>query len=157
MSQPLMVTLVILLVLSSSLWVGGYAAIAVVAMAARKSLDPKSRVALFRALGRSYLLVGGPALIVALLSGIVLVNQRGWDGPAFVATALAAALVALLVVAVAQARRMTRLRQLALAAVADGGLQQRVHAGGKAAGVLRGLLGLLSLALLIVGSILATT
>jgi len=157
MSQPLIVTLSILLVLSSSLWIGGYVAIAVVAMAARTSLEPKSRVALFRALGRSFLWVGGPALVVAIISGFVLLDLRGWHGPAHVATALAAALVALLVVAVAQARHMTRLRHMALEAVDDVGLQQRVRTDGRTAGVLRGLLGLLSLALVVVGCLLATS
>ena len=157
MSQPLIVTLVILLVLSSSLWLGGYVAIAVVAMAARRSLDPHSRVAFFRVLGRSYLLVGGAALVIALASGVALLSRRGWDGLALVAVGLATALVSSLVVAVAQAGRMTRLRQLALASVTDVGLQRQVKAGARAAGVLRGLLGLLSGALVVVGCILAAS
>lgn len=155
MSQTLHAALVVLLVLASSAWLGGYVAIAVVATAARTALDAESRVAFFRALGRSYLRVGGTALVVASVSGGVLLSRREWDGLAVAAVVLAVALVALLAVAVAQARRMTRLRQTALAALGDDALNRRVRDGGRAAGALRGLLGLLSLALLVIGCLLA--
>ena len=157
MTSPdaLHLTLVVLLVLSTSLWFGGFATIAVVASVARRSLDELDRVRFFRALGRTYLWVGGSALAVALASGVLLLNQRGWDALAIATAVAAAALVALLVVAVAQARRMSRLRQRALTETGDESLQRLVVSGGRAAGALRGLLGLLSVALVVLGCVLA--
>ena len=69
MSDTTQAVLLGVFTLASCIWVGGYVAIAVVARAAARTLEPAPRVAFFRALGRSYLLVGGPALVVALGTG----------------------------------------------------------------------------------------
>ncbi len=147
--------LVALLVLSASVWTGGIVTIVVVARSARLSLEPAARVALFRHLGRAYLGVGATALVVALASGATLVTRRGWDGPAVASGVVAALIVAVLVVAVGQARRMTVLRQSAAEDGADTGLAKRIAAGGRAAGALRGLLGVLTLVLVVLGCALA--
>lgn len=155
--HALNITLIVLLVLASSIWLGGYVAIGVVALTARRSLDEKSRVSFFRALGRRYLSVGGSALVVALATGWALLDQRGWDALAVITAALALGLVVLLAVAVGQARRMTKLRQRALGTPNDEVLKQRVRDRGRTAGVLRGVLGLLSVTLVILGCVLAAT
>lgn len=143
------------LVVATSIWLGGYVAIVVVARVATATLDPAGRVALFRSLGRAYLRVGIPALAVALAVGAVLLTQHGWDALATTTAALSLVLVGLLAVAVAQARRMTGLRRQALAHPEDRALAEEVHRGGRHAGLLRALLGLLSLSLVVLGSFLA--
>lgn len=150
------VVLVLLLILAGSIWAGGYVVIAVVAMAARRSLQPAARVEFFRALGRSYLRVGGPALALALTSGLVLLLQRGWNWHAWVALGLAVALMASLVIAVQQARHMSRLRQRLVVSPGDAQLETIVRVGGRSAAMLRGVLGVLSLGLLVLGTLIAS-
>lgn len=144
----------ILLVVSGGVWLGGYLTMPVVARAASATLAPLDRVAFFRALGRAYLPVGGSALVLALLSGAVLLREHR-SGALLVATAVtAAALVAALALGVVQARRMTRLRQAAGVTPSDTVLSERVRRGAVAAVILRGLIGLLSLALVVMGCLL---
>ena len=83
--------------LASYIWIGGYIAIAVVARTLATG-----RV--LRALGRAYLLLGGPALLVALSTGAGLLSDHFWDGILTAAVAAAAALLAALAVGVVQAR-----------------------------------------------------
>jgi uncharacterized membrane protein len=142
--------------LATSVWVGGYVAIAVVARVATRALEPANRVAFFRALGRSYLVVGTPALLIAIGTGAALATDHPWDGELTASVALVAALLVSLAVGVAQARLMSRLRAAALADPSDLGLTQRVRRGARAATVLRAVIGLLSLALIALGSLLAT-
>lgn len=142
--------------LSSSIWVGGYVAIVVVARVATSTLERAQRVAFFRRLGRAYLWVGAPALVVALGTGAALCAGRAWDATLVATVVVAAVLVASLVLGVAQARRMTRLRAAALAAPEDPQLSHRVRRGTRLAALLRAGLGLLSLALIALGSLLAT-
>jgi hypothetical protein len=142
--------------LASCIWVGGYVAIALVARVATRTLAPGQRVAFFRALGRSYVLVGGPALLVALGTGAGLLSDHVWDGVLIAAVVVAAALVAALAVGVVQARRMTRLRAGALSAPEDPQLASRVRHGARSAALLRATIGLLSLALIALGALLAT-
>ncbi len=144
----------ILLVVSGGVWLGGYLTMPVVARAASATLAPLDRVAFFRALGRAYLPVGGSALVLALLSGAVLLREHR-SGALLVATAVsAAALVAALAFGVVQARRMTRLRQAAGVTPSDTVLSERVRRGAVAAVILRCLIGLLSLALVVMGCLL---
>lgn len=156
MSQTVQAVLLAVFILATSVWVGGYVAIAVVARAASATLDAAGRVAFFRSLGRSYLWVGVPALVIALATGAVLARDHDWDALMAVTVAVAVVLVVLLAVAVAQARRMTRLRRHALERAGDERLAAQVRRGGRAAGILRAVLGLLSLALVVLGSFLVT-
>jgi uncharacterized membrane protein len=149
------VTLAVL-ILATSIWVGGYVAIAVVARTATATLNPADRVAFFRALGRTYLRVGLTALVVALATGAVLLRGHDWDALLSVTAAVAAVLVASLAVAVVQARRMTALRRELLSSPDDATVAARVRHGARAAAMLRGVLGLLSVTLVILGAFLAT-
>ena len=141
----------VVLVVSAGVWLGSLLTMPVVARAASATLAPLDRVAFFRALGRAYLPVGGSALTLALLSGAVLLREREWDGLLVASAITAAALVGALALGVAQARRMTRLRQAAGAAPQDAGLGDRVRRGGRSAMALRALIGLLSLTLVALG------
>lgn len=147
--------LAVLLVLAAAVWVGGYVAIVVVARVATATLDSADRVSFFRGLGRRYLLVGGPALVVALVTGGVLLVGRPWGGTLTAVAVLTGVLIGVTVVAVLQARRMTRLRKRALTESADEPLKARVRRGAVHAGLLRACIGLLSVALLVLGVVLA--
>jgi uncharacterized membrane protein len=142
--------------LASCIWVGGYVAIAVVARVATRTLVPGQRVAFFRALGRLYLLLGVPALLIALGTGAGLLSDHSWDGILTAAVAVAAALLVSLAVGVVQARRMTRLRAAALFMTEDPERGVRVRQGARSAALLRATIGLLSLALIALGALLAT-
>ena len=142
--------------LSSSVWVGGYVAIAVVARVTTRTLTPDQRVAFFRSLGRTYGIIGGAALVIALGTGIGLLSHHAWDDTLVTSAAVAAALVIALTAGIAQARRMTRLRIRKLADAADPHLGPRLRRGARSATLLRAAIGLLSLALIALGSLLAT-
>lgn len=147
------------LILATSVWVGGYVAVAVVSRTAAKVLDPANRVGFFRALGQAYLVLQVPALVVALGTGFALLSQRSWNGVATAAVIVAAALVLTLAWGVVQARRMGRLRRAALAAPDDAdsaARQDAVRRGARRAALLRAGLGVLSLTLIALGSLLAT-
>lgn len=147
--------LLAVLVLATSVWVGGYLAIAVVARTATATLDPGARVMFFRTLGRRYLLIGVPALLIALIAGAVLLRRHDWDALLIVTVSVAAALLLLLAVAVDQARKMTRLRRRAHGEPADKDLAEQVTRSGHRAAALRAMLGLLSVALVALGAFLA--
>lgn len=156
MSGPAHAAVLTVFTLASCIWIGGYVAIAVVARAATRTLNPGQRVDFFRALGRSYLRVGLPALVVALGTGAVLLDGHDWDGPVIAAVVVAACLVLSLVWGVVQARRMTRRRAAALAAPQDSRAAEDVRRGARGATALRAVIGLLSVALVVLGSVLAS-
>ena len=139
--------------LASAIWVGGLVAIFVVARAASSTLDPAQRVAFFRALGRAYGVVGTVALIVALATGAVLLDHHPWDALLIATAVIAWNLLAATALGMVQARRMTRLRRRALGA--PGLLGEQLRRGALAATVLRGTIGALTLALVVLGAALA--
>lgn len=147
-------TLAVLLVLATAVWVGGYVAIVVVARVTTQTLGASDRFAFFRGLGRRYLLVGGPALVIALATGGVLLAGRPWSGMLTAVAVLAGVLVLATIVGVLQARRMTRLRRQAARRPDDEPLTARVRQSARRAGLLRALIGMLSFALLVLGVLL---
>lgn len=156
MPAAIHVIVLALFVVATCIWVGGYVAIAVVARVATKTLDPAGRITFFKTLGRVYLRVGLPALVVALGTGAGLLSTRSWNGVATAAVVVSAALVATLAFGVVQARRMTRLRTAALAASQDGQLGDGVQRSARSAATLRTAIGVLSLTLVVLGSVLAS-
>lgn len=155
LGQPASGILEGLLVLTTAVWTGGLVAIFVVARVAARTLQPRERVAFFRGLGRAYGPVGGVALIAALGCAAALLYDRAWDGTLAAATVIAACLVAVTAAGVAQARRMTRLRQEALRRPGDGRLAGRVGRAAFGAAALRAMIAALSLTLIALGVLLA--
>ena len=146
--------LIAIFALSASIWVGGLVAISIVARAASATLEPGQRVALFRTVGRNYGVVGTSALLVAMISGAALLEGRGWDGLLIATAAVAAALLIVAAIGMAQARAMTRLRREALAEP-GAGRDRRVRRGAILAAALRGAIAALTLALVCLGAALA--
>ena len=145
------VVLQFVLVLATSIWVGGLFTIAVVARVASRTLAAADRVQFFRGLGRTYAPVGGAALGTALVAGAVLVFDRPMDGPLVAASAVASALVVTTAMGVAQARRMTQLRLQAAVSAEEARMSPVVRRGAIRAAQLRVLIGALSVALLFLG------
>lgn len=139
---------------AGSIWLGGFVAIVVISRIARQHLEPVQRVGFFRALGRTYGLVSGIGLVVALAAGAALLVDHGWDGTVLAAVVLAVVLVGAVVAGVLQARGMTRLRRLALAEP-DAELSERVRRGSVRARALRAAIGALTIALTFVVALLA--
>lgn len=150
--------LVGVLVLAAAVWVGGFVTLVVVTRVARRTVRPVERLAFFRALGRCYGVVGGVALLVGLATGAVLLSGRPWTGPLIAVVAVAGLLVVSIIVGVAQARRLTRLRRHALDdgedATENAALIDRVRAVARRAALLRAGIGGLSLALVALGALL---
>ncbi|HLR83740.1 MAG TPA: hypothetical protein VK059_02255 [Nocardioidaceae bacterium] len=156
MSATAEALVLVVFMIASSIWIGGYVAIVVVARTSAATLESGSRIALFRSLGRTYLWVGLPALIVAYVTGGVLARNEPRDALLVSTVVVALLLVAFLAVAVAQAKRMSALRRELLASPDAAPLGEQVRRGARSAGALRGLLGLLSVTLVVLGSFVAT-
>jgi uncharacterized membrane protein len=156
LAHPAEASLTAVLVLATAVWIGGLVAIFVVARVAHSTLGAADRVAFFRGLGRAYGLVGGIALATALASGGILASTYEWGGQLIAGTVVAAGLVTVTIAGVAQARRMTRLRRDALRDPGSPQLTARVRRGARNAAILRAAIAALSLALLALGTVIAS-
>ncbi len=142
---------------AASIWVGSLVCLAVVTAAARRVLDTPSQVALFRAVGRRYGLVGTTALLVAIGAGLALSwPPAAWSPITDWAVALAGLLVIASGVGMAQARAMTRLRRQATSAPEDQGLAVTVRRGRLLANMLRGLMAAVTLAIVVLAAQIIT-
>ncbi|MEP6953817.1 MAG: hypothetical protein ABI950_07135 [Solirubrobacteraceae bacterium] len=129
------------------MWVGGFVALVVVARVSRDQLEPAVRVRLFRAIGRCYGFVAGSSLAIALVCGVILLADHGWDSVATGALGLALVLVLSTAAGVRQARGMTRLRERAIEEPDAQQLLKQLARGARRAAILRATIGALSLAL----------
>jgi hypothetical protein len=132
--------LVFVELLASSIWVGGLVAIAVAAHSARAELGPTVQIAFFRTLGRSYLRIGGGALLVSLACGFALLLHGPWSTEKTLAIVVAALLVLATAAGVFQAKALSRLRLATLSARTA----PRVARSARRANLLRGTIGLLT-------------
>jgi hypothetical protein len=156
LAQAASQTLAGFLILGAAVWLGGLVAIFVVARVAQRTLQPAQRVAFFRGLGRAYGPVGGLALAGAIGCGAALLYGHAWDGTLIAAVVVTVCLVSVTAAGVAQARRMTRLRQAALQQHGGAaGAPYLRRAAFRAAG-LRTVIAVLSLALIALGVLLAS-
>lgn len=155
-SSPVSVVLVTLLVLGTSIWAGSIVTLVLVARVASRTLPPSVRVDFFRGLGRAQGVVGTAALVVALVSGAALLRDRPYDGLLAITAGVTALLVATAGIGVAQARRMTRRRRAAPDGLDDADVAARIRRGARQAAALRAAIAGLTLALILLGSALAT-
>jgi hypothetical protein len=147
------VVLVAVAMLAASVWVGSLVSLAVVSAAARRTLDARSRVALFRTVGRTYQYVGTGSLLLAIGIGLGL----GWpvselDGGLRSELVLGVVLVLVSVLGMAQAKRMTVARRRALEHSEDAGALVLVRRGARTAAALRGLIATVTLAMVLLGA-----
>jgi len=139
--------------LAASIWVGSLVCLALVSNIARRVLDEQSRIALFRSIGRVYGIVGTGALLVAIAAGVAIAGRPSqWSVAVTAAIILSVLLVALTGVAMTQACAMTIYRRRALDQPLDESAVNAIHRGATTAGALRGVMGLLTLVVLVLGA-----
>lgn len=139
--------------LAASVWVGSFVCLIVVSRIALRTLEGPARVALFRGVGRAYGILGTGALVAAIVAGVALAwPLSDADGTVVAIIALAVVLLGLTGAGMAQARRMTRLRRAAIREPDDGAAAHAVARGAAAATVLRTALGVLTLAIVVMGA-----
>ena len=120
---------------------------------ARKVLDGPSQVALFRAIGRRYGIVGTAALLVAIGCGLALAwPPSTWSGTIDAAVVLSGVLVFATGAGIAQARAMTALRSRAMGAPGDVAAAEALRRGRTLAGALRGTMAVLTLGVLVLAA-----
>lgn len=139
------------LVLGVGVWAGGFMTVPVLSAATRRTLDPAARVELFAAFGRRFAVVMGIAALVVVVAATGLAVAVPHPLTAWT-LALALAVPALTAIGIVQARRMSALRRSAATGDGDPG---QVRRNAAVALVLRSLIGLLSLALIVLGILLA--
>ena len=142
--------LIVIVMLGASIWVGSLVCLALVSSVTRRVLDERSRVMLFRGVGRRYGVVGTGSLIVAMAAGLTLTwPPTEYSRDEVAVTLLSGALLAATTAGMLQARRMTVRRRHGLAAPHDPQVAGLIRRGSIAAGILRGLIGALTLGLLL--------
>ena len=140
--------------ITASVWVGGMVCMAIVAKAARDVLDEPSQVAFFRSVGRRYGIVGSTSLLVAIAAGLALSwPPSSWSGAIDGALILAGTLVAATVIGMMQARAMTALRRKAISSPGDDSTGAALRRGRLLANVIRGLMALMTLAIVVLAAI----
>ena len=145
--------LVAIELIASSIWVGSLVCLAVVSRAASASIDPDARVALFRALGRRYGVVGSVALLTAIGVGLAMAwPPHRWSNLLSASVALAGLLVVLTMFGVRQARTMSRIRRDALSDLGNSQLARSVRSGARSAAVARGLIAGVTLAIVVLAA-----
>lgn len=142
--------LVGLLILASSVWIGGFVALVVFSASSKKTLGRPERIALFRQVGHRYLRIAAVAFVLVVVPGAVLLAARPFDGFTIAVLVFAVAIVAVTWFGVRQARAMTRMRKAALAHP-DDGAHAAIDRAARRSTLLRAGIGVLSLALFVIG------
>lgn len=151
------ILLVVILIVSGSVWIGGYSAVIIVSLISSRALDPDARIRFFRMLGGAYLKVMVPALLLTYMTGWLVLAQRPWSvGVTWLAVGSGLLLLVLLA-GVMQARDMTRLRRRASAEPENAMLALTIRRRARSAAILRGLIGVLTLGIVVNVALLLTT
>ncbi len=139
--------------LAASIWVGSLVCLALVSSVARDVLDPASRIALFRGIGRLYGVVGTGALVVAIGIGVALAGRPShWTASVTGALILSGVLVVVTALGMIQARRMTARRRQAIDAPDDQAVTRMIRRGAAMAGALRASIAVLTLAIVVLAA-----
>ena len=143
--------------IATSIWVGDMVCLAIVAKAPRGVLDESSQVAFFRAVGCRYGMVGTAALLVAIAVGLALSwPPSSWSRTFDSAAVLAGVLVVATIAGMMQARAMTALRRKLIANPRDSSTAVALRRGRLLADCIRGLMALMTLAIVILGAFAVT-
>ena len=143
--------------ITASIWVGGMVCLAIVAKAARGVLDESSQVAFFRAVGRRYGMVGTASLLIAIAASLALsLPPSSWSRTIDAAAVLASVLVVATIAGMMQARAMTALRRKLIANPRDSSTAVGLRRGRLLANGIRGLMALMTLAIVILAAFAVT-
>ncbi len=153
--------------IGAAVWAGGMVMLALAVGAARRTVAENDRVALFRALGRRFAVVGGVAMVVLIATGTDMAADRlgSWGDltdtdygkrllvkVVFVAIVIALTLFHTLV----QGPELSRLRQEAVAYPDDKDLRREIRAKAARAGIVSALNLAATLAVLVLAARLVT-
>ena len=150
-----------LLTLGVGAWIGGFATVLVISRTSRSVLAAEDRVAYFRRFGRSLAVVASIMILLIIVPSAALLAAEEIRPFAASMLLVACALVAITAVGIVQARKMTRLRSLALAGGADDApdsdarMADAVRRGAGLAIVLRSAIGMGSLVLVVLAIAMA--
>ena len=143
--------------ITASIWVGGMVCLAIVAKAARGVLDESSQVAFFRAVGRRYGMVGTASLLIAIAAGLALSwPPSSWSRTIDAAAVLVGVLVVATIAGMMQARAMTALRRKLIANPRDSSTAVALRRGRLLANGIRGMMALMTLAIVILAAFAVT-
>jgi copper resistance protein D len=152
--------------IAAAVWAGGLVFLGVAAAAARRTLAANDRIALFRALGRRFAIIGGIALLVLIATGSDMASDRhAWDnlgegtyGKTLLAKLILVGVVIVLTIVhgMIQGPALSRLRDQAVERPDDAELAARIRSRAIAAGVVSGLTLLSTLAILVLAARLVT-
>jgi len=143
--------LLIILLVATAVWIGGWFSLIVIARSTTATLEPTARVAFFRHFGRVYGTVSTTALFIALAAGLVLLIGMPWTALSTWLVIVSLVLLAALGAGVLQARRLTRQRHRLVSSPEDAALAARIATGSRRAIVLRASLGVISILILVLG------
>ena len=142
------------MILASSVWIGGFVAIVIFSASSKKALGRPERIALFRQFGHRYVRVAGVAFVLVAVPGAVLLVARPLDGFTSPCWLSRSPCVVVTWIGVRQARAMGRMRKAGLAHPTTAPTPPRSTVP-RSASVLRAGIGLLSLALFVLGVAMA--
>jgi putative copper export protein len=153
--------------IGAAVWAGGMVMLALAVGAARRTVEGPQRVALFRALGRRFLVAGGAAMVVLIATGTDMAADRldAWGdltdtgyGERLLAKLVVVALVIGLTLfhSVVQGPALSRLRAQALERPDDEELQRLIRRRAARAGMVSELNLLATLAVLVLAARLVT-
>lgn len=143
--------------LAACVWVGSMVCLAVVTSTARRVLDTSNQVALFRAVGRRYSIVGSGSLLISIGAGLWLGwPPSNWSNLTDAAVALAGLLVVATLAGMAQARAMTVLRQRSINTPSDERTARLLVNGRRLAGTLRAFMAVDTLAIVVLAAEIAS-
>jgi putative copper resistance protein D len=153
--------------IAAAVWAGGIVFLGLAVGAARRTLGDRERIALFRQLGRRFLLVGGVALAVLIATGTDMASDRlasvgdlfDTDYGKRLAEKLALVIAVILLTAfhsLVQGPALSRLREEALARPGDGELAATIRRKSARAGIVSASNLLATLAILVLAARLVT-
>jgi putative copper export protein len=153
--------------IGAAVWVGGMVMLALAVGAARRTVSESERIELFRALGRRFAVAGGIAMVVLILTGIDMANDRlaswgdltGTDyGKRLLAKIILVAVVIGLTLfhSLAQGPELSRLREQAMDYPDSKELRRELRQKQMRSGIVSALNLLLSLAILVLAARLLT-
>jgi copper resistance protein D len=153
--------------IAAAVWAGGMVFLGVAVGAARRTVGDRERIALFRGLGRRFLLIGGLAMVVLIATGTDMAADRlvafgdlfDTDYGKRLAEKLALVIVVILLTlfhSLVQGPALSRLRVEAFEHPEDAELQQRIRRKSAQAGIVSALNLLATLAILVLAARLVT-
>jgi uncharacterized membrane protein len=143
--------------IAAAVYVGGVVFLGVAAASARATVSPRERIALFRVIGRRFLMLAGGALLILIGTGAAMASDGDYGERLNQKLGVVAIAVALTYYhSFIQGPALSRLREQALDRPEDGELAAEIRRRSARAGVVQLLILVSTLAILVMAARLAT-